>query len=151
MAVRVFVVKHFGVTHHPPPPASSYIFTFRLADCFSQGQVGKISTRGFRFSKIHTSLLYLTGNYMEMWHNGEQASGATIAVGATKLRAAAQPARVSSLLPRLPSSPLLPSPLSISQSGLLLRCSSHIPSALCSPPVKLSFKADGSPQPPAKN
>lgn len=48
---------------------------------------------------------------MEMWHNGEQASGATIAVGATKLRAAAQPARVSSHLPRLPYSPLLPSPL----------------------------------------
>ena len=66
-----------------------------------------MSTRGFRFSKIHTSLLYLTGNYMEMWHNGEQASGATIAVGATKLRANAQPARVSSLL----SSPLLSSPL----------------------------------------
>lgn len=86
MAVRVFVVKHFGVTHHLPP-ASAYIFTFRLTDCFSPGQVGNMSTRGFRFSKIHTSLLYLTGNYMEMWHNGEQASGATIAVGPTKLRA----------------------------------------------------------------
>ncbi len=43
---------------------------------------------------------------MEMWHNGEQASGATIAVGATKLRATAQRARVSSHLPHLPSSPL---------------------------------------------
>lgn len=42
---------------------------------------------------------------MEMWHNGEQASGATIAVGATKLRAAVQRVRVSSHLPHLPSSP----------------------------------------------
>lgn len=40
----------------------------------------KMSTRGFGFSKIHTSLLYLTGNYMEMWHNGEQASGVTTAM-----------------------------------------------------------------------
>lgn len=49
-----------------------------------------MSTRGFRFSKIHTSLLYLTGNYMEMWHNGEQASGVTIAAGATEPRATEQ-------------------------------------------------------------
>lgn len=68
-----------------------------------------MSTRGFRFSKIHTSLLYLTGNYMEMWHNGEQASGATIAVGATVQRV-----RVSSHLPHLP--PLLSSPLSLARS-----------------------------------
>lgn len=39
-----------------------------------------MSTRGFGFSKIHTSLLYLTGNYMEMWHNGEQARGVTTAM-----------------------------------------------------------------------
>lgn len=43
-----------------------------------------MSTRGFGFSKIHTSLLYLTGNYMEMWHNGEQASGVTTANGGDK-------------------------------------------------------------------
>ena len=86
-----------------------------------------MSTRGFRFSKIHTSLLYLTGNYMEMWHNGEQASGATIAVGATKLRANAQPARVSSLL----SSPLLSSPL-LSLTHSFPSLSLHGTKTLCS-------------------
>lgn len=45
-----------------------------------RGGVEVKSTRGFGFCKIHTSLLYLTGNYMEMWHNGEQASGVTTAV-----------------------------------------------------------------------
>lgn len=44
------------------------------------GVVEVMSTRGFGFCKIHTSLLYLTGNYMEMWHNGEQASGVTTAL-----------------------------------------------------------------------
>ena len=118
MAVRVFVVKHFGVTHHPPPPPD-FIVHFHIPPrwLFQPGPGGeKMSTRGFRFSKIHTSLLYLTGNYMEMWHNGEQASGATIAVGATKLRAAALPVRVSSHLPRLPSSPPLSSALFSSRS-----------------------------------
>lgn len=43
-----------------------------------------MSTRGFRFSKIHTSLLYLTGNYMEMWHNGEQAGGCDNCYGGDK-------------------------------------------------------------------
>ena len=55
-----------------------------------------MSTRGFRFSKIHTSLLYLTGNYMEMWHNGEQASGVTTVAGAMAVRVTKQRARVSS-------------------------------------------------------
>lgn len=102
MAVRVFVVKHFGVTHHPRPqrPFSHSAWLTVL----SLGQVGgKMSTRGFRFSKIHTSLLYLTGNYMEMWHNGEQASGVTIAAGATEPRATEQRASSS-----LPSSALAP-------------------------------------------
>ncbi len=40
---------------------------------------------------------------MEMWHNGEQASSATVAMGATNLRATAQRAQVSSHLPNLPS------------------------------------------------
>lgn len=40
MAVRVFVVKHFGVTHHLPP-ASVYIFTFRFTDCFQPGPGGE--------------------------------------------------------------------------------------------------------------
>lgn len=92
MASRVFVVKHFGVTHNLPPPLC--IFSHSASPTvFARARWGKMSTRGFRFSKIHTSLLYLTGNYMEMWHNGEQASGATIALGATKLRAAEQRAR----------------------------------------------------------
>lgn len=39
-----------------------------------------MSTCGFGFRKIHTSLLYLTGNYMEMWHNEEQTSGVTTAM-----------------------------------------------------------------------
>lgn len=86
MAVRVFVVKHFGVTHHPTPAAKPQCTFSHSASLtvFSPGQVGgekKKSTRGFGFSKIHTSLLYLTGNYMEMWHNGEQASGVTTAMG----------------------------------------------------------------------
>lgn len=52
---------------------------------------------------------------MEMWHNGEQASGATIAVGATELRATVQRVRVSSHLPHLPSPHLLAS-LSLAHS-----------------------------------
>lgn len=52
---------------------------------------------------------------MEMWHNGEQASGATIAVGATVQRV-----RVSSHPPHLP--PLV-SALSLSLSPSL----THLP------------------------
>lgn len=84
-----------------------------------------MSTCGFGFSKIHTSLLYLTGNYMEMWHNGEQASGATIAVGATTLRATVQQVKVSSNPhphPH-PDHPTPTTPLSHSQTHSLI----HLP------------------------
>lgn len=93
-----------------PPPQCT--FSHSASPTVSAGpRWGKMSTRGFRFSKIHTSLLYLTGNYMEMWHNGDQASGATIAAGATTLRANGATSdgfitsAPSSLLPPLPSPP----------------------------------------------
>lgn len=105
MASRVFVVKHFGVTHHLPPPLCTFSHS-ASPTVFARTRWGKMSTRGLRFSKIHTSLLYLTGNYMEMWHNGEQANGATVALGATKLRATEQRARgFITSAPLLPSSP----------------------------------------------
>lgn len=51
---------------------------------------------------------------MEMWHNGDQASGATIAAGATTQRATEQRARVSSHLP--PLTPHPPTSLSLTHS-----------------------------------
>lgn len=81
-------MKHFSVTHHLSTGVR-FLHSAPLT-VFSLGQVGRVdgcgggvevmSTRGFGFCKIHTSLLYLTGNSMEMWHNGEQASGVTTAM-----------------------------------------------------------------------
>lgn len=108
-----------------PPPQCTFSHSASLT-VSAEARWGRMSTRGFGFSKIHTSLLYLTGNYMEMWHNGDQASSATIAVGATERRATVQPARVSSHLPRLPFlSPLpLASPPSLSLHGTKTLCRS---------------------------
>lgn len=44
---------------------------------------------------------------MEMWHNGEQASGVTIAVGATKLRSTAHRRGFHHICPTSPPLPLL--------------------------------------------
>lgn len=96
MAVRVFVVKHSGVTHHlSSPPSSPPHCTFShspLLTVFSYGPDGRgeRSHMVLGFSKIHASLLYLTGNYMELWHNGDQLSAAAISAGATDPKSAVQ-------------------------------------------------------------
>lgn len=96
------------------PPSSMYMSTFPFTDCFQLwarwGECGT-STRGLGFSKIHTSLLYLTGNYMELWHNGDQVSGAAISAGVTDSRPAVQ--RGWGFVTSALSSPRFHSPLSV--------------------------------------
>lgn len=53
---------------------------------------------------------------MEMWHNGEQASGVTIAVGATKLRSTAHRRGFHHICPTSPPLPLLSLSLSLTCS-----------------------------------
>lgn len=77
-------MKHFSVTHHLSAGVRLlHSAPLASARCGREegcgGGLEVMSTRGFEFCKIHTSLLYLTGNYMEMWHNGEQANGVTTA------------------------------------------------------------------------
>lgn len=92
-------------TSSPPPtpyPARLIVhFRIPLLRLFSaKGQMeGKTSARGFGVQvKFTPAFLYLTGNYTELWHNGDQLNAAAISAGATDPKPVVQRAGGSSHL-----------------------------------------------------